>query len=472
MSVTKPFGDLPQVSRTQNQLSKDQAAAQAQSAALAGIGPQSLSSGEIVDALLGRRDADRPGVLDIELDEDADGRTLVVPGEVIIRRPAAAGPNTDNAWKTETRQALASLGYVPDGGGVDGLFDTYTLAGSASSDRRAHLASNAVAAALAKFSAVGDLVRIPALQAGGSQVVVKAPGGPSPTEVILPQFVTNPSSASPVVVAIIDTGITADVRSADDMLDEVDRRPTRLDPLDVFGSKNPPYSNGRLDFAAGHGTFAAGAVRLVDPHAEIRVYRALDSDGFGSELDIANSIVEAVNEGAHVVNLSLGTHTVPADAPLQAIEAVLDWIDTKPEATRPVVVAAAGNAGTTRQVWPAASPRVYAVAALTPEEVGCDWSSRGEWVNFSTIGRGIVSIFVEGKEDSAFGGTDSYGESPWAMWSGTSFAAPQIAGAIARAIRGGDGEPPRSPTAAVAWLETKGTPIPDFGVGMVLLAGT
>ena len=68
-------------------------------------------------------------------------------------------------------------------------------------------------------------------------------------------------------------------------LNEVPGGPGRIDPLDAF----PVPGNGRLDFAAGHGTFAAGIVRMVDPEARIRVYQALDSDGFADENTIASS---------------------------------------------------------------------------------------------------------------------------------------------------------------------------------------
>ena len=53
----------------------------------------------------------------------------------------------------------------------------------------------------------------------------------------------------------------------------------------------------------------------------------------------------------------------------------------------------------------------------------------------STVAEGIVSTYVTGEEDPQFGGNDTYPSDAWAVWLGTSFAAPQIAGAISRTCR-------------------------------------
>ena len=118
----------------------------------------------------------------------------------------------------------------------------------------------------------------------------------------------------------------------------------------------------------------------------------------------------------------------------------------------PAIVASAGNNGTEEPVYPAALDDVVSVAALQAVEVtgqtpgGADWSSHGTWVRCSAVGEGIVSTFVKGKEDPQFG-ADDYPQDSWAVWSGTSFAAPQISALIAKTCRGG-----MSPLAAVTSL--------------------
>jgi subtilisin family serine protease len=98
-----------------------------------------------------------------------------------------------------------------------------------------------------------------------------------------------------------------------------------------------------------------------------------------------------------------------------------------------VVVAAAGNFGHDRPCYPAAFPTVTAVAALTQGMLPAEWSSRGAWVDVSTIGEGVRSTFVPGTESPSFEyDFEEFPQDAWALWSGTSFAAPQVTGAIAK----------------------------------------
>lgn len=293
---------------------------------------------------------------------------------------------------------------------------------------------------------------------------IKGQGGPEPTAPLPtfpPAFEAGLTTGRAVRVAVVDTGLTAEHRT-DRWLDGVLTGPRDTDPLDAI-----PSADGTLDFGAGHGTFAAGIVQHVAPGAQVAVCRAMDSDGIGSEVDIACAIVRAADDGALVVNLSLGAETLD-DQPLLAVEVALDILDERhPDV---LVVAAAGNGGSRRPVFPAASPRVVAVAALDSAMVPAPWSTRGFWVTCSCVGQGVVSTFVAGAESPELDPEpDTWGADAWALWSGTSFCAPQVAGAVAR-LCGEDAA--LTPRAALQRLLAGARHVPDFGRVVRLLPGT
>ncbi len=271
-------------------------------------------------------------------------------------------------------------------------------------------------------------------------------------------------------VAIIDTGIANQaVDRADRLLDGVPRTPDNIDPLTSFPTGGPHQY---LDFDAGHGTFVAGIVNQVDPYATISMYRAIDSDGIGSEVDVACAMIEAVRAGNQIINLSLGCRTQDDFPPvaLGAALAVIAELDAgKPEEEKTIIVAAAGNCGDTRAFWPAAFPGVVSVAGLNPNMTPSLWSSRGFWVTCSTVGQGLRSTYVYGKESPLIdpGETEFLPPDPFAVWSGTSFAAPQITGAIARLYQA----PGVTLRGALDELLQLAVPIPDFGRAVQILKG-
>jgi subtilisin family serine protease len=296
--------------------------------------------------------------------------------------------------------------------------------------------------------------------------VSKGVGGPEP---VSPPPVSDAllAAAPPageggaVSVAVIDTGIPREVRG-DGWLADVDRTEDNIDALDLL----PAGPDGLLDYQAGHGTFVAGVIRRVAPQAKIRMYRAADSDGFATDQDIADAILQAHDDGAQIINLSLGARTVDNEPPPAMAAAVATVV--RESGGRTVIVAAAGNFGDESEVWPAGLPGVAAVAGLTSSLTATDWSSRGPRVRFSTVGEGIRSTYVPGTESPLFDpDPDHFGPDPWALWSGTSFAAPQVAGAVARISYESGVEPRR----AVEVLEEYGAPVKGFGKAMRILQG-
>jgi hypothetical protein len=276
---------------------------------------------------------------------------------------------------------------------------------------------------------------------------IKALAGPVPAAAAEPFHHVRPAGRT---VAVLDTGV--DARSRTDGWLAGLATADNTDPL------IDSVLDGVLDVGAGHGTFVAGIVQRTAPSAVLRAYRTLDSDGVGSDARVGATVVRAAEDGADVVNLSLGTRTVDDEAPI-ALEAALELLaERHPDV---LVVAAAGNDGDERPCWPAAFPDVVSVAGLTASSGPAEWSTHGDWVTCSTVAEDVVSTFVEGRRPGVFGErTTVFGADPWASWTGTSFATPQVAAAVAE--RSADrGVTPRQ---ALAELLADRPELPGYGV--------
>ena len=232
----------------------------------------------------------------------------------------------------------------------------------------------------------------------------------------------------PVTVVLLDTGLDPHPWFAGrPWLSEWGLSPEALHP----GA--PPV----LDRQAGHGTFVAGVLLRHAPGVTIRHHRTLSSAGLTDDLIVATAlhrvreIARSRGERLDLVVLTAGCHTVDNRCPpvlRRALERLTD----------PIVVASAGNNGSDRPFWPAALPEVLAVAATDDRGELAPWSNRGDWVELAAPGVDVVSSFVRatgGEPDEAPETvTREYGA---ATWSGTSFAAPRAAAAIARLLRDG-----------------------------------
>lgn len=228
----------------------------------------------------------------------------------------------------------------------------------------------------------------------GSQWNLAMIGAPSAWDV---------SRGDGVTVAVVDSGVDASHPDlAGRLLPELDLLPD-VDALPEQTSHGTRVAS--IIAAAINGSGMAG----VAPEAMIRPVTALDPAGFGDSATVAAAIIEAVDSGARVVNLSLGG---PDRDP------VLDAACRYAHHQGAILVAAAGNSfayGNPVQ-YPAASPYVLGVAAV---------DSSGARSAFSNTGSSI---------DLAAPGEDVLGAVPTASYnhaSGTSFSAPHVAGAVA-----------------------------------------
>ena len=216
----------------------------------------------------------------------------------------------------------------------------------------------------------------------------------------------NTTSGDPsVVVAVIDSGL--DFTHPD--------RPVNLVPGHNYVNPNDP-NHPTDDF--GHGTKVTGIIAAatnngigvagVASRVSVMELKALDSTGWGTEFDVAEAIDYAANNGVRIINLSLGGTTDD-----QFMRDATNYAYGKGV----LLVAAAGNAGSiTPPVYPAAYPHVLAVAATDSTDQVAYFSLPGDYLDLAAPGVSIYSTAMGGSYESG---------------SGTSFAAPHVAGVAA-----------------------------------------
>lgn len=207
-------------------------------------------------------------------------------------------------------------------------------------------------------------------------------------------------------------------------------------------------SDGELAFAAlhaarhdehwqaweGHATFVADRILERAPGAWLEPRAALGGpNGTATAWDTARAMAGFVGGEVAVLNLSLGCRTADGRPPLVLTRAV--------ERLTPSVllVAAAGNHGatdhSTAAIWPAALPTVVAVAAT--EQEGSEFSPNLPWITCAAPGVGVVGAYLDEQfvRQPKSGLDAPY--SGYATWSGTSFAAATVSGAVAAAMTDG-----------------------------------
>lgn len=181
----------------------------------------------------------------------------------------------------------------------------------------------------------------------------------------------------------------------------------------------------------GHGTHVAGIIGACTNNArhvaganwnvQLMAVKVLDYSGSGTYSAVANGIKWAADNGARVINLSLG------GGPSLTVKRAVDYAWNKGA----ILACAAGNSGNTAQTYPAAYTNCIAVAATDETDAKASFSSYGaSWVDVAAPGVHILST-VQDNFDwcflcywyGYFTGYDSL--------NGTSMAAPHVAGLAA-----------------------------------------
>jgi len=236
-------------------------------------------------------------------------------------------------------------------------------------------------------------------------------------------FIASTYGGEGVNVAVLDTGVSKDHPDLQN----------RVSQCKDFTHKRFPIRDRVCDDKNGHGTHVAGIILAdagldglgiygVAPQANLFSYKVCGNDGSCWADDVAMGIRMAVDQGAHIINLSIGS-----DQQSALIADAIAYAVSKDA----LVVAAAGNDGPYFESidYPAANENVVAVGAVDASISVPDWSSRG--INSTT-----TSYLVEEK-DLEFGAPGVNIESTWknggyVILSGTSMSAPFVSGLAAK----------------------------------------
>ena len=272
-------------------------------------------------------------------------------------------------------------------------------------------------------------------------------GLPTPCAPV-PKPTAGSTSGRRAIAGIMDTGIIKHPWFADtDWFALV--TPDQFDPI-------PPGSHYEPDTQTGHGTFVAGVLLRQAPSAFLMIERVLDDDGVCDELRLLDRLanlhrrITASGETLDVLNLSLGGYTFDNQPSPLVSDALARF------GKHTAIVVAAGNDGSNRPFWPAALKDCVAVAALEPDDRRAEFSNHGWWVDACAVGADVVGPFIT---DTTPDGRRFNG---YAQWSGTSFAAPRVAGALANLVA----TKQMSASEAADFLLDRATrpTQPDFGV--------
>ncbi|HEX7261283.1 MAG TPA: S8 family serine peptidase, partial [Luteolibacter sp.] len=241
-----------------------------------------------------------------------------------------------------------------------------------------------------------------------------------------------------VKIAVIDSGIVPHP-SLPGLSRSIAITPYPADPAQTYG-----HGTAVASLIAGNDPSAPG----VAPAAELISIRVGDESGTADAFALAAGILAAVDSGAQIINISMGTRE---NNPLIE-EAVLYARDH-----HALIVAASGNAGRADAMYPAAYPSVISVGAVDARGVHLDFANYGAHLSLTAPGYAINAAWPGGGYQTI---------------SGTSASAPIVSGAIAATMSSGRGVSMSASQAAEIVMNHSneaGIPGPDseYGVGIL-----
>jgi len=168
-----------------------------------------------------------------------------------------------------------------------------------------------------------------------------------------------------VIVAVLDTGINKDSQDLAGMV------------VTEVNFTDSPTS----DDVYGHGTHMAGTIAAIAPECRLMNVKVADDMGKCQPSVVARGIIWAVDHGAKVINLSL------AMVGSRDLEEAVNYAWSRGA----ILVAAAGNKGTSDPSYPAYYDNCLAVAGTNENNSLALLSSHGDWVDVSAPGFNIYS---------------------------------------------------------------------------------
>lgn len=235
-----------------------------------------------------------------------------------------------------------------------------------------------------------------------------------------------------VKVAVLDTGVT----------DHPSLQNVKVTHVDLVkdGQAYNGHGTAMASLIAGQNGQEGG----VAPASEILDIRVADSEGQGNVGFVAQGILQAVDAGARVINISLGT---PTDTSL--LRGAVEYAISRGV----IVVAAAGNEQLAQLAYPAGYAGVISVAAVDAQGRQAYFSNSGEGLFIAAPGVGIVSAYSEGKT---------------VIGSGTSQAAALTSGAVS-ALLSRHYQATRVPQVLSQNAYRTGAPASQVGAGILRL---
>ncbi|WP_254389747.1 S8 family serine peptidase [Streptomyces sp. AC550_RSS872] len=231
-----------------------------------------------------------------------------------------------------------------------------------------------------------------------------------------------------VKIAVLDTGVDATHPDLKDQVIASKNFTPAADATDKFG-----HGTHVASIAAGTGAASpagsAGKYKGVAPGADLLNGKVLNDNGEGDDSGIVAGMEWAVEQGADIVNLSLGGRDTPEIDPMEAAV-------NKLSAEKGVLFAiAAGNSGPESVGSPGSAEAALTVGAVDDRDVLAPFSSTGPRIGDGGIKPDVTAPGVDITAASAKGSVieQEEGENPpgYLTIEGTSMATPHVAGAAA-----------------------------------------
>ena len=208
-----------------------------------------------------------------------------------------------------------------------------------------------------------------------------------------------------VTVAVIDSGLAAGHED--------------IDYTHVLKGKSYVPGQSQITDGDGHGTFVSGIIMAdqnngkgiagIVPDVCLLPLKVFDSRGNAYGDSVIEAVYDAVDKGADVINMSMGTTSYS-----KSFKDACDYAASK----GCIIVAAAGNNGDTTKMYPAAFTNVIAVGSTDNEGNISSFSQRGNWIYVTAPGEAQTGLYKKGYIRNE---------------EGTSFASPEVASLAAAA---------------------------------------